>query len=80
MPNFEKQTMGHFFGVGVQITKEAGEPLKVTSPLVGTTTKPALSLSRFDTVASAASKPAYAGSVVWAGPVTTWHGCAKPGW
>jgi carboxyl-terminal processing protease len=36
VPNFEKQTMGHFFGVGVQITKEPGEPLKVTSPLVGT--------------------------------------------
>jgi carboxyl-terminal processing protease len=34
--NFEKQTMGHFYGIGVQINKEIGEPLKVVSPLAGT--------------------------------------------
>jgi len=33
VPDFEKQTMGHFFGVGIQITKEDGEPLKVATPL-----------------------------------------------
>jgi len=33
VPDFEKQTMGHFFGVGIQITKEEGEPLKVATPL-----------------------------------------------
>ncbi len=34
--NFEKQTMGRFYGVGVQISKEPGEPLRVVSPLAGT--------------------------------------------
>ena len=34
--NFEKQTMGRFYGVGVQISKEPGEPLKVVTPLAGT--------------------------------------------
>ena len=34
--NFEKQTMGHFYGIGVQISKDAGEPLKVVTPLAGT--------------------------------------------
>jgi carboxyl-terminal processing protease len=34
--NFEKQTMGHFYGIGVQIYKDAGEPLKVVTPLAGT--------------------------------------------
>jgi carboxyl-terminal processing protease len=34
--NFEKQTMGHFYGIGVQIFKDAGEPLKVVTPLAGT--------------------------------------------
>jgi len=33
--DFEKQTMGHFFGVGIQITKDPGEPLKVVTPLAG---------------------------------------------
>lgn len=33
--DFQKHTMGHFFGVGIQITKEAGEPLKVVTPLAG---------------------------------------------
>jgi len=33
--DFEKQTMGHFYGVGIQITKEPGEPLKVVTPLAG---------------------------------------------
>jgi carboxyl-terminal processing protease len=33
MVDFEKQTMGHFYGVGVQIGKEPGEPLKVITPL-----------------------------------------------
>ena len=36
VPNFEKQTMGHFCGVGIQITKETGEPLRVVTPLLGT--------------------------------------------
>ncbi|MCD4824729.1 MAG: S41 family peptidase [Phycisphaerae bacterium] len=34
--NFNKSTMGHFTGIGVQITKEPGEPLKVITPLLGT--------------------------------------------
>ena len=34
--DFEKHTMGKFYGIGVQITKEPGEPLKVVSPLMGT--------------------------------------------
>jgi len=34
--DFQKQTMGHFYGVGIQITKEPAEPLKVVTPLVGT--------------------------------------------
>lgn len=34
--NFEKQTMGRFYGIGVQISKELGEPLKVETPLAGT--------------------------------------------
>jgi len=34
--NFEKQTMGHFYGIGVQISKDPGEPLKVVTPLAGT--------------------------------------------
>ena len=33
--DFQKQTMGHFCGVGIQITKEDGEPLKVVTPLAG---------------------------------------------
>ncbi len=32
--DFIKSTMGHFFGVGIQISKEPGEPLKVVSPLL----------------------------------------------
>lgn len=31
--DFTKSTMGNFFGVGIQIGKEPGEPLKVVSPL-----------------------------------------------
>ncbi|HUT58603.1 MAG TPA: S41 family peptidase [Phycisphaerae bacterium] len=31
--DFKKQTMGQFFGVGIQITKEPNAPLKVVSPL-----------------------------------------------
>ncbi len=31
--DFQKQTMGHFFGVGIQIGKAPGEPLKVITPL-----------------------------------------------
>lgn len=34
--NFEKSTMGQFTGIGVQITKQRGEPLKVVTPLLGT--------------------------------------------
>lgn len=34
--DFRKHTMGQFFGVGIQITKKPGEPLKVVTPLVGT--------------------------------------------
>ncbi len=34
--DFEKQTMGHFFGVGIQIAKEPAEPLRVVTPLIGT--------------------------------------------
>lgn len=34
--NFNKSTMGHFTGIGVQITKEPGEPLKVITPLLDT--------------------------------------------
>ncbi|MBS3735353.1 MAG: PDZ domain-containing protein [Phycisphaerae bacterium] len=33
LTDFEKKTMGHFTGVGIQITKEPGEPLKVVTPL-----------------------------------------------
>ena len=33
--DFKKMTMGHFCGVGIQITKEDGEPLKVVTPLAG---------------------------------------------
>ncbi|MBL7132667.1 MAG: S41 family peptidase [Phycisphaerae bacterium] len=33
--DFRKHTMGQFFGVGIQITKKPGEPLKVVTPLVG---------------------------------------------
>ena len=36
VPDFRKQTMGRFFGVGIHITKERGAPLKVVSPLPGT--------------------------------------------
>ncbi|MFA6134077.1 MAG: S41 family peptidase [Phycisphaerae bacterium] len=35
--DFEKQTMGHYYGIGVQITKEPGEPLKVVTPLAADT-------------------------------------------
>jgi carboxyl-terminal processing protease len=35
MGDFKKQTMGHFYGVGIQISKEPGEPLKVVTPLAG---------------------------------------------
>jgi len=31
--DFHKNTMGHFYGVGIQITKDPGEPLKVVTPL-----------------------------------------------
>ncbi|MCE5328130.1 MAG: S41 family peptidase [Planctomycetaceae bacterium] len=31
--DFIKQTMGEFYGVGVQITKEPGQPLEVVTPL-----------------------------------------------
>ncbi|GEM_PF-1251438 len=34
--NFNKSTMGKFTGIGVQITKERGKPLKVITPLLGT--------------------------------------------
>jgi carboxyl-terminal processing protease len=34
--NFNKSTMGQFTGIGVQITKERGEPLKVVTPLLDT--------------------------------------------
>lgn len=33
LPNFQKHMTGRFFGVGIQITKERGEPLKVITPL-----------------------------------------------
>jgi len=33
--DFNKQTMGRFYGVGVQITKEPKAPLKVVTPLAG---------------------------------------------
>ncbi|MGA2266206.1 MAG: S41 family peptidase [Phycisphaerae bacterium] len=33
MADFQKQTMGYFYGVGVQIGKEQGEPLRVVTPL-----------------------------------------------
>ena len=33
MADFEKGTMGHFCGVGIQIAKEPGEPLRVITPL-----------------------------------------------
>ena len=35
VPDFMKQMMGHFCGVGIQIQKDSGEPLKVVSPLPG---------------------------------------------
>jgi carboxyl-terminal processing protease len=34
--DFVKSTMGRFFGIGVQISKEPGEPLKVVTPLLNT--------------------------------------------
>ena len=34
--DFRKQTMGQFFGVGIQINKEPGEPLRVVTPLPDT--------------------------------------------
>lgn len=34
--DFNKSTMGQFTGIGVQITKETGQPLKVITPLLGT--------------------------------------------
>ncbi len=34
--DFNKSTMGNFTGIGVQITKETKEPLKVVTPLLGT--------------------------------------------
>ena len=33
---FNKMTRGHFTGVGIQVSKEPGEPLKVVTPLPGT--------------------------------------------
>ncbi len=36
VPNFYKQTMGHFTGIGVRITKEPNKPLKVVTPLLDT--------------------------------------------
>jgi len=33
VPDFQKHIRGQFFGVGIQITKEPGEPLKVVTPL-----------------------------------------------
>lgn len=36
MADFEKQTMGNFSGIGIQIAKDPGEPLKVVTPLPGT--------------------------------------------
>ncbi len=35
VPDFLKQMMGHFCGVGIQIQKDPGESLKVVSPLPG---------------------------------------------
>ena len=35
VPDFMKQMTGHFCGVGIQIQKDPGEPLKVVSPLPG---------------------------------------------
>ncbi len=34
--DFEKQISGKFFGVGIQITKEPGKPLRVVTPLLDT--------------------------------------------
>lgn len=34
--NFNKSTMGKFTGIGVQITKKQGQPLRVVTPLMGT--------------------------------------------
>ncbi len=34
--SFNKSTMGKFTGIGIQITKEAGKPLKVVTPMLGT--------------------------------------------
>ncbi|MBI5722927.1 MAG: S41 family peptidase [Planctomycetes bacterium] len=36
MADFQKGIMGHFCGIGVQISKEPDQPLKVVSPLEGT--------------------------------------------
>lgn len=33
--DFEKQIMGRFCGIGIQIAKEQGEPLRVVTPLAG---------------------------------------------
>jgi len=34
--DFRKQTMGQFYGVGIQITKDEGKPLRVVTPLPDT--------------------------------------------
>ncbi len=34
MMEFNKSTMGHFTGIGVQVMKEPGEPLKIVTPLM----------------------------------------------
>src|SRR3569623_2585491 len=46
---------------------------ETSRPLVGSTVKPAVSLSRFVTETSAGSRPLYAGAVLVAGDVTTWY-------
>ncbi len=33
---FEKNTQGHFVGVGIQVEKEPGQPMRVVTPMAGT--------------------------------------------
>jgi len=36
VPQFEKMTRGRFTGVGIQVEKDPGEPLRVVTPMAGT--------------------------------------------
>ena len=62
VPDFRKQMTGRFYGVGIQITKEPGESLKVMMPLAGT---PAyrLGIKAGDTIEAVDGKRTYGISI-----------------